>query len=73
MKLKIVHLSNTHDSRTRETRANAIHETAANAAEIRDHGVAADDNFSRSVLGKFVLAFDVLESVVFDDEVGSKH
>lgn len=24
-------------------------------------------------MGKFVLAFDVLESVVFDDEVGSKH
>lgn len=73
VQIEIVHSPDPRYAHPRETRAAAVHKRAAFAAEVVCHGVARGDGFGLGELGEQVLAGEVREGAVFDDEVGGEH
>lgn len=71
--LEIVDLPDPQNRYARIAGRDAIHQTAANAAEVVGHGVAADDGVALGELGGLIFTSNVLERLVFDDEVRGEH
>ncbi len=73
VQLQIIHRADPGDAHAWEPRAPSVHQGAADRAEVVGHVVPGGDGLALAVLREFVLAFDVLERAVFDDEVGGEH
>lgn len=72
LNIKIVNSADPRDTQPRIAGADAIHERAAVGAEVVGHGVTASYSVASAVFGHFVLAADVDEGLIGDDEVGGE-
>lgn len=70
---KIIDGANPRDTSPRVPRTPPIHERAAHTAEAILHVVTRSNRFVLAKTSEFVLATEVLQMRVFDDEVGGEH
>ena len=73
MEIEVVHGADAQNTRSRETRADAVHECAAGGAEVVGHGVTRSRGARLAIGSQLVAATEVLEMRVAHDEVGGKH
>lgn len=73
MQTKVIHSPDPHHILPGESSADPVHQRSADTAEMIAHRVARVDGLVLAELGEFVLAFEVLDSAVVNDEVGGEH
>lgn len=73
MKIEIIHSPNPRNQHTRVPRRDAIHERAADGAEVVFHRIAGLDGFVLREFGELLTAALVSGFGGLDDEVGGEH
>jgi hypothetical protein len=73
MQIKIVDSADPRNQHPREAGRDAVHERAADGAEVVLHRVAALDRLALGELGELVAAAHVHRLGLLDDEVGGEH
>ena len=73
VQMEIVHGTNAQNARSRERRADAVHERPAGGAEIVGHVLTRSDRARLAEGGQLVPAAEVLQVRIGDDKVGREH
>jgi hypothetical protein len=73
LQIKVVDRADPRDQHARDAGRDAVHERAADGAEVVLHRVAAGDGLALRELGELVAAADVDRLGLLGDEVGGEH